>query len=103
MTSFFRPWIAIAAALASLMAVSAAEAFPAAKSDGVEQSSNVVKVGDRYDRRYHRRHYGDRNVVRAPFTRVESGHRTVVDAPFVHVYQGRRGTHVVAPFVNYWD
>jgi hypothetical protein len=104
MTAFSRPSLAIAAALASLMAASAANAFPVAKSGASEPSSSVVKVGDRYDHRYHRRHYGGRNVVHAPFTRVESGRRTVVDAPFAHVYTDRSGrTHVRAPFVNYWD
>jgi len=104
MTAFSRPSLAIAAALASLIAVPAAHAMPVAKSAVAEPSSSVVKVGDRYDRRYHRRYYGGRNVVHAPFTRVESGRRTVVDAPFAHVYSDRYGrTHVRAPFVNYWD
>jgi hypothetical protein len=103
MTAFFRTSLATAAALASLLAASAANALPVAKSGMTEPSAHLVKVNDRYDRRYHRHYYGDRNVVHAPFTRVESGNRSVVDAPFVHVYNGRHGTHVVAPFVNYWD
>jgi hypothetical protein len=104
MTAFFRPTLSVGAALATLMAASAAYALPAAKPDATDQSSKIVKVNDRYDSRYHRRHYGDRNVVHAPFTRVESGRRTVVDAPFAHVHTDRYGrTHVRAPFVNYWD
>lgn len=51
-------------------------------------------------RRY-RRHYRRRNVVRAPYTYVESGRRVIVDAPFASVYVGR-GVHVRAPFVNLW-
>jgi hypothetical protein len=104
MSAFFRPSFPIAAALASLVVASAANALPAAKPGANEQPSKVVKVNDRYDSRYHRRYYGDRNVVHAPFTRVESGRRTVVDAPFAHVHTDRYGrTHVRAPFVNYWD
>lgn len=106
MTAFSRPIAGIAAAIASLMAVSAANAMPVAKPTAAGVSPNLVKVHDRYDHddyRYHRRHYRDRHVVHAPFARVESGRRTVVDAPFVHVYSGRHGTHVVAPFVDYWD
>jgi hypothetical protein len=108
MTAFSRPITGIAAAVASLMAVSAANAMPVAKPAAAGVSSNLVKVHDRYDRddyhRHHGRHYRDRDeVVHAPLARVESGRRTIVDAPFVHVYSGRHGTHVVAPFVNYWD
>lgn len=106
MTAFSRPLIAVTTALASIMALSAAaNAFPAAKP--ADTKSNLIQVNDRYDRdgrRYHRHYHEGRNVVHAPFTRVQSGRRTVVDAPFVHVYSGRHGrTHVVAPFVNYWD
>lgn len=106
MTAFSRPLIIVlTAALATLMAGSAANAFPAANHEALG-ASNVVKVHDRYDRdgrRIYHRHYGrGRNVVHAPFTRVESGRRTVVDAPFAHVYSGRHGTHVVAPFVDLW-
>jgi hypothetical protein len=104
MTAFSRPSLAIATALASLIATSAVHALPAAKPAATEPSSKVVKVGDRYDHRHHRHDYDDRNVVHAPFTRVESGRRTVVDAPFAHVYTDRYGrTHVRAPFVDYWN
>jgi hypothetical protein len=104
MTVFSRPCLAVAAAIVSLTAASPGNAaVPVAKPGAREASAGLVKVNDRYDGRYHRRHYRDRNVVHAPFTRVESGRRTEVDAPFVHVHQGRHGTHVVAPFVNYWD
>lgn len=106
MTASSRPLIVITATIASLMAVSTANAFPVAAGSG-NTSSNIVKVHDRYDhydRRYHRHYHRGRDVVHAPFTRVESGRRTVVDAPFAHVYSDRHGrTHVVAPFVNYWD
>lgn len=104
MTAFSRPSHAVAIALASLIATSAAHALPSGKPAATEPLSDVVKVGDRYDHRYHRHYYGDRNVVHAPFTRVESGRRTVVDAPFAHVYTDRYGrTHVRAPFVDYWN
>ena len=105
MTAFSRPLIGLTATIASLMAVSAANAFPATAPSAGATSSNIVKVYDRDDRQYHGRHYRrDRNVVHAPFTRVRSGRRTVVDAPFAHVYSDRHGrTHVRAPFVNYWD
>ncbi|MBS0232996.1 MAG: hypothetical protein JSR99_05875 [Proteobacteria bacterium] len=105
MTAFFRPLTAAAAVIASLMAVSAANAMPVANPATGGVTSNLVKVHDRYDRddyRYHHRYYRGRHVVHAPFTRVESGGRTVVDAPFAHVYDGPRGTHVVAPFVDLW-
>lgn len=101
MTAFFRPSLTIVAMLGSIaLTVSAAESMPLVKPAG-EASSNLVKV-DYYRDGHRHRHYrrADRNVVHAPFTRVESGRRTVVDAPFVHVYKGRRGTHVVAPFVD---
>ncbi|HML29691.1 MAG TPA: hypothetical protein PKE16_12790 [Hyphomicrobium sp.] len=105
MTAFSRPLIVLTAALATLTAGSAANAFPTAQREAATPSS-VVKVHDRYDRNgrriYHRHDYRGRNVVHAPFTRVESGRRTVVDAPFAHVYRGRHGTHVVAPFVDLW-
>jgi hypothetical protein len=107
MTAFSRPIIGISATIAAFAAMSvAANALPVAKPGAAGPSSNLVKVGDRYDRddrRYDRRYDRRRDVVHAPFTRVESGRRTVVDAPFVHVYEGRHGTHVVAPFVNYWE
>ncbi|WP_409562565.1 hypothetical protein [Hyphomicrobium sp. MC8b] len=109
MTAFSRSLIAVTAALASMLAVSVtANAFPAAKPGAADAPSNLIKVHDRYDRNgrpiYHRHYHRGRNVVHAPFTRVESGRRTVVDAPFAHVYSDRHGrTHVVAPFVNYWD
>ncbi len=105
MTAFFRPITAATAVIASLMAVSAANAVPVANRATEGATSNLVKVHDRYDRdgyRHHRRYYRGRHVVHAPFTRVESGGRTVVDAPFAHVYDGRHGTHVVAPFVDLW-
>jgi hypothetical protein len=73
------------------------------------QDAKVHKVHyRRYHRRSHRhrhfRKYGRhhrRQVVRAPFTRVETGRRVIVDAPFAHVYVGR-GVHVRAPFVDLW-
>ncbi len=102
MTGFSRVLIAATFVVASAAAVSSANAVTVAKPAVAANSSNVVQVYDRYDRRYHRRYYRGRNVVRAPFTRVESGRRSVVDAPFAHVYSGRRGTHVVAPFVDLW-
>ncbi len=102
MTVFSRPLVAITAAIASLLAASAASALPVAKPAAAEPSPNLVKVYDRYDARYHRHYHRGRRVVHAPFSRVETGRRTVVDAPFAHVYSGRRGTHVVAPFVDLW-
>ncbi|RUO99393.1 hypothetical protein [Hyphomicrobium sp.] len=102
MTAFSRSLAAAIAASAAVFCGSAANALPVAKAGISSHQSGVITVGDRYDGRYHRRYYGGRNVVRAPFTRVESGRRTVVDAPFAHVYSGRHGTHVVAPFVDLW-
>ncbi len=103
MTAFSRPLV-IFAAMAPLVAASATNAMSVAKAPAAgDTASRIVKVNDRDDGyRYHHRHYRNRNVVHAPFTRVESGHRTVVDAPFVHVYSGRHGNHVVAPFVDLW-
>jgi hypothetical protein len=103
MTAFFRPFTRAAAVVASfVIAASAATAMPVAHPSDTGATSNVVKADyDRYGH-YHRHYYHGRNVVHAPFTRVESGRRTVVDAPFVHVYDGRHGTHVVAPFVDLW-
>ncbi len=102
MTAFFRPIAGAAAVVASFaVAVSAAAAMPVAHPRDTGTTPNVVKAD--YDGHwYHHRYYRGRNVVHAPFTRVESGRRTVVDAPFVHVYDGRHGTHVVAPFVDLW-
>ena len=110
MTAFFSPAAMIAGAaliLTGLSGLSDATAAPgaglvaASRSSSFAASTTVHDVGYR-SRRYHRRYYRGR-VVDAPFTRVESGGRTVVDAPFVHVYKGRRGTRVVAPFVDLWN
>ncbi len=104
MLAFFRSSLTIGVTLGAVaMIASAANATPVAKPAG-EASTNVVKVNhddNRDEYRHDRRRHG-RNVVHAPFTRVESGRRTVVDAPFVHVYKGRHGKHIVAPFVDIW-
>ena len=100
MLAFFRSSLTIGAVLgAGAMIASSANALQAPKPVS-ETPSSVAKVRHDRDghRHYHRRHR--KNVVRAPFTRVESGRRTVVDAPFVHVYEGRRGKRIVAPFVD---
>jgi hypothetical protein len=59
---------------------------------------------DNYGWRHHPRNdrHHRRDVVDAPFTRVETNHRVIVDAPFAHVTVTRRGRHVVAPFVDLW-
>jgi hypothetical protein len=68
--------------------------------------SAVIRVHDRGDRHYRRKHrryrHHDRHVVDAPFTYVETDHggRVEVDAPFTSVRVGRRGTWVRAPFVD---
>jgi hypothetical protein len=106
MSAFSRDLAAAIAVSGALLCGPAARAEPVAHTGMADHPSGVVRVDDRYDDRDDERYRGQddrgRNVVRAPFTRVESGRRTVVDAPFVHVYSGRHGTHVVAPFVDLW-
>jgi hypothetical protein len=108
MTAFFSPAAMIAGAALILTGLSGLSDATAAPGAGLAAArSDASAVGMVHDigyrsRRYHRRYYRGR-VVDAPFTRVESGGRTVVDAPFVHVYKGRRGTRVVAPFVDLWN
>ena len=103
MTAFFRPLIIAATTIASLSAVSSADAGPQILNPAFPvASTQITNVSDRYDGPYRHHYRGGRNEVHAPFTRVRSGRKTVVDAPFAHVSSGRHGTHVVAPFVDLW-
>lgn len=93
--------------LAAVPAGALSSVHPAAVSNVTTPA--IIKVHDRwnddgdYSWRHHRSHHQHRrDIVDAPFTRVETGRRVIVDAPFAHVAVNRRGRHVVAPFVDLW-
>ncbi len=70
----------------------------------------VVKVSERYRKRYGHRHYKRKRYARryrrdccvdAPYTYVDGYRGDVeVDAPFAYVNRHRGGVHVRAPFVD---